>query len=210
MSDIQRYLMLLPTTWQESASGPWVLYADHVAAVQAARAEERQRINSMLVVDYVREQYERGAADKAAELQDYYGEQAQGHYADGYNAGLIEGDKGGRKEGYRIGYNAAWSLSAAEIEHATELRVREEEQVAQTLARAELYSMDEMDIRCEEARAQGQRDALTAAVERLRSQAALGGRVDPDYGDFVIGIDDAEAAITEGAVLAAIDGPPDD
>jgi hypothetical protein len=42
---------------------------------------------------------------------------------------------------------------------------------------------------------QGQRDALTAAVERLRSQAALGGRVDPDYGDFVIGIDDAEAAI---------------
>jgi hypothetical protein len=46
---------------------------------------------------------------------------------------------------------------------------------------------------------QGQRDALTAAVERLRSQAALGGRVDPDYGDFVIGIDDAEAAVKGGS-----------
>ena len=87
-----------------------VTYADHLAAVAAARTEEQQRINSMLVVDYVREQYERGAADKAAELQDYYGEQAHGHYMDGYKMGyakgIIEGDSGGRKEGYRAGYAA--------------------------------------------------------------------------------------------------------
>ena len=125
-------------------NGPCVAYADHVAAVAAAMEEERQRINSMLVVDYVREQYERGAADKAAELQDFYGERAQGHYNDGYKMGyakgLIEGDSGGRKEGFRVGYDTAWSLSAAEIERATEARVREEEQVAQSLAVAESFA----------------------------------------------------------------------
>ena len=88
----------------------WVKFVDCNAAAAAAREEERQRINSMLVVDYVREQYERGAADKAAELQDYYGEQAHGHYMDGYKMGyakgIIEGDSGGRKEGYRAGYAA--------------------------------------------------------------------------------------------------------
>jgi hypothetical protein len=40
----------------------------------------------------------------------YYGEQAQGHYNDGYKMGyakgLIEGDSGGRKEGFRAGYAA--------------------------------------------------------------------------------------------------------
>ena len=169
------------------ADGFLVLYADHVAAllaqqnefgvtlnaaVAAARDEERQRINSMLVVDYVREQYERGAADKAAELQDFYGEQAQGHYNDGYKMGyakgLIEGDSGGRKEGYRAGYDTAWSLSAVEIERATEARVREEEQAAQTLARAELYSMEEMDERC----TQAADEAFAAGVKAARDAVA--------------------------------------
>ena len=36
--------------------------------------------------------------------------------AEGYARGLIEGDHGGRREGYRSGYDTAWSLSAAEIE----------------------------------------------------------------------------------------------
>ena len=39
--------------------------------------------------------------------------------AEGYARGLIEGDSGGRREGYRIGYDTAWSLSAAEIERQT-------------------------------------------------------------------------------------------
>ena len=39
--------------------------------------------------------------------------------AEGYARGLIEGDHGGRREGYRIGYDTAWSLSAAEIERQT-------------------------------------------------------------------------------------------
>lgn len=38
---------------------------------------------------------------------------------EGYARGLIEGDSGGRREGYRIGYDTAWSLSAAEIERQT-------------------------------------------------------------------------------------------
>ena len=136
--------------------------------------EERQRINSMLVVDYVREQYERGAADKAAELQDFYGERAQGHYNDGYKMGyakgLIEGDSGGRKEGFRVGYDTAWSLSAAEIERATEARVREEEQAAQTLARAELYSMEEMDERCTQAADEAFAAGVKAAREAVEAE----------------------------------------
>ena len=39
--------------------------------------------------------------------------------AEGYARGLIEGDSGGRREGYRSGYDTAWSLSAAEIERQT-------------------------------------------------------------------------------------------
>lgn len=105
-------------------AGEFVTYADHVAAVAAARAE-------VVTVDLD-------------------GNYAKG-YKMGYAKGLIEGDSGGRKEGFRVGYDTAWSLSAAEIERACEARVREEEQVAQTLARAELYSMEEMDERCEEA-----------------------------------------------------------
>ena len=50
MSDILRWhLGGLPGT---TGIVEVMLYADHVAAVAAARAEERQRINSMLVVDY--------------------------------------------------------------------------------------------------------------------------------------------------------------
>ena len=186
-----RYLHL------EAVKGRYVTYADHVAAVAAARDEERQRINSMLVVDYVREQYERGAADKAAELQDFYGEQAQGHYNDGYKMGyakgLIEGDSGGRKEGFRVGYDTAWSLSAAEIERATEARVREEEQVAQTLARAELYSMEEMDERCTQAA-----DDAFAEGLRMARDAVEAMRFDP------LSRDQGPDA-TKRQVLAAID-----
>ncbi len=96
--------------------------------------------------------------------------------AEGYARGLIEGDSGGRREGYRIGYDTAWSLSAAEIER----QVREEEQVAQTLARAELYSMEEMDERCtqaaDEAFAVGvkaARDAVTAVQAERGYDAAI-------------------------------------
>lgn len=50
----------------------------------------------------------RDAAVAAAEQR--AGEQAHGHYMDGYKVGyakgLIEGDSGGRKEGYRAGYAA--------------------------------------------------------------------------------------------------------
>jgi flagellar biosynthesis/type III secretory pathway protein FliH len=185
MSDIQRWNHYTDTGMQPIPTGNWVTYDDHVAAVAAARAEERQRINSMLVVDYVREQYERGAADKAAELQDYYGEQAQGHYNDGYKMGyakgLIEGDSGGRKEGFRVGYDTAWSLSAAEIERATEVRVREEEQVAQTLVRAELYSMEEMDERC----TQAADEAFAAGVKAARDAIPDNDhRTDLDINDY--------------------------
>lgn len=187
MSEVQRWNInhVLGRVYiDEKSEGGWVTYADHVAAVAAAMEEERQRINSMLVVDYVREQYERGAADRAAELQDFYGERAQGHYNDGYKMGyakgLIEGDSGGRKEGFRVGYDTAWSLSAAEIERATEARVREEEQVAQTLARAELYSMEEMDERCTQAAdeafavgVQAARDAVTAVQAERGYDAAI-------------------------------------
>jgi len=80
------------------------------------------------------------AAVAAAEQR--AGEQAHGHYMDGYNK--------------------AWSLSAAEIER----QVREEEQVAQTLARAELYSMEEMDERC----TQAADEAFAAGVKAAREQ----------------------------------------
>ena len=92
------------------------------------------------------------AAVAAAEQR--AGEQAHAHYMDGYNA--------------------AWSLSAAEIER----QVREEEQVAQTLARAELYSMEEMDERCtqaaDEAFAAGvkaARDAVAALIDKQPTTA---------------------------------------
>lgn len=80
------------------------------------------------------------AAVAAAEQR--AGEEAHGHYMDGYNK--------------------AWSLSAAEIER----QVREEEQVAQTLARAELYSMEEMDERC----TQAADEAFAAGVKAAREQ----------------------------------------
>ena len=204
MADIQRWTFINgaePHWLEEHPKGEYVTYDDHVAAVAAAMGEERQRINSMLVVDYVREQYERGAADKAAELQDYYGEQAQGHYMDGYKMGyakgLIEGDSGGRKEGYRAGYDTAWSLSAVEIERATEARVREEEQAAQTLARAELYSMEEMDERCtqaaDEAFAAGVKAAREAVAAFFDSSVQM--MTDGHYSYFVPTKDEALAAI---------------
>lgn len=94
------------------------------------------------------------AAVAAAEQR--AGEQAHGHYMDGYNK--------------------AWSLSAAEIER----QVREEEQVAQTLARAELYSMEEMDERCTQAAdeafavgVQAARDAVTAVQAERGYDAAI-------------------------------------
>jgi hypothetical protein len=87
MSDMTRYILTDDGNTEIDDEGYLVYYTSAVAAVAAARAEERQRINSMPVVDYVREQYERGAADKAAELQDYYGEQAHGHYMDGLERG---------------------------------------------------------------------------------------------------------------------------
>ena len=82
------------------------------------------------------------AAVAAAEQR--AGEEAHGHYMDGYNK--------------------AWSLSAAEIER----QVREEEQVAQTLARAELYSMEEMDERC----TQAADEAFAAGVKAAREAVA--------------------------------------
>jgi flagellar biosynthesis/type III secretory pathway protein FliH len=43
----------------------------------------------------------------------------------GYNDGLVKGYNDGRREGYRIGYDTAWSLSAAEIERQTLREARE-------------------------------------------------------------------------------------
>jgi hypothetical protein len=131
MSDIQRWDVFTQAGLNEPYSlhivetveGRYVLYADHVAAVQAAEAQAYRN-------GYARELTEREAAVAATREEGY---------------------ASGRRDGYDQGVE------------------------------------------------QGQRDALTAAVERLRSQAALGGRVDPDYGDFVIGIDDAEAAIRGGS-----------
>ncbi len=64
------------------------------------------------------------------------------------------------------GYNAAWSLSAAEIER----QVREEEQVAQALARAELYSMEEMDDRCTQAADDAFAEGLRMARDAVKTE----------------------------------------
>lgn len=84
------------------------------------------------------------AAVAAAEQR--AGEEAHGHYMDGYNK--------------------AWSLSAAEIER----QVREEEQAAQTLARAELYSMEEMDERCTQAADEAFAAGVKAAREAVEAE----------------------------------------
>ena len=130
---------------------------------------QRWNINHVLGRVYIDEKSEGGwvtyadhvAAVAAAEQR--AGEQAHGHYMDGYNK--------------------AWSLSAAEIER----QVREEEQVAQTLARAELYSMEEMDERCTQAAdeafavgVQAARDAVTAVQAECGYDAAINwSEIDP-------------------------------
>ena len=107
------------------------------------------------------------AAVAAAEQR--AGEQAHGHYMDGYNK--------------------AWSLSAAEIER----QVREEEQVAQTLARAELYSMEEMDERC----TQAADEAFAAGVKAARDAVAAHIRADLTGQEMFCG--------RKRGILAAID-----
>ncbi len=107
------------------------------------------------------------AAVAAAEQR--AGEQAHGHYMDGYNK--------------------AWSLSAAEIER----QVREEEQAAQTLARAELYSMEEMDERC----TQAADEAFAAGVKAARDAVAAHIRADLTGQEMFCG--------RKRGILAAID-----
>ncbi len=75
--------------------------------------------------------------------------------AEGYARGLIEGDSGGRREGYRIGYDTAWSLSAAEIERQTLDKATE----AVAALRTEDYCYDH-DCRL--------RSAALAAIATLR------------------------------------------
>ena len=184
MNDIKRWRS--EHIWgdmRHEPDGEFVTYVDHEAEIASVVVSAAD-----LIAEAKKEGYRLGVldgnADTSAKLQDYYGEQAQGHYNDGYKMGyakgLIEGDSGGRKEGFRVGYDTAWSLSAAEIERATEARVREEEQVAQTLARAELYSMEEMDERCTQAAdeafavgVQAARDAVTAVQAERGYDAAI-------------------------------------
>ena len=102
MSDIQRWTLPHDGYAFQSDDGGYVTYADHVAALLT---QDQQHME------------QQAAAVAAAEQR--AGEEAHGHYMDGYNT--------------------AWSLSAAEIER----QVREEEQVAQSLAVAESFAAGE-------------------------------------------------------------------
>lgn len=74
----------------QADDGEYVLFSDLPALIARVREDERNQC--------------------IADAADVIGEQAHGHYMDGYKVGyargLIEGDHGGRREGYRIGYAA--------------------------------------------------------------------------------------------------------